>query len=96
MAIDVKSLTKGEVRKLNALRKSIGDKLAHGVFSKWLKQKTSAKSVDHADPVAEKIAEAVKPLAKDKSINLGRYGYSIKRARGKGAKGIVVARIEKK
>ncbi len=96
MAIDVKSLTKGEVRKLNALRKSIGDKLAHGVFSKWLKQKTSAKSVDHVDPVAEKIAEAVKPLAKDKSINLGRYGYSIKRARGKGAKGIVVARIEKK
>ncbi len=96
MAIDEKGLTKGEVRKLNALRKSIGDKLADGAFSKWLKQKTSAKSVDNVDPVAEKIAEAVKPLAKDKSINLGRYGYSIKRARGKGAKGIVVARIEKK
>ncbi len=96
MAIDEKGLTKGEVRKLNALRKSIGDKLADGAFSNWLKQKTSAKSVSHVDPVAEKIAEAVKPLAKDKSINLGRYGYSIKRARGKGAKGIVVARIEKK
>ncbi len=96
MAIDEKGLTKGEVRKLNALRKSIGDKLADDAFSKWLKQKTSAKSVDDVDPVAEKIAEAVKPLAKDKSINLGRYGYSIKRARGKGAKGIVVARIEKK
>ena len=96
MAIDEKGLTKGEVRKLNALRKSIGDKLADDAFSKWLKQKTSAKSVDDVDPVAEKIAEAVKPLAKDKSINLGRYGYSIKRARGKGAKGIVVARIKKK
>ena len=96
MAIDEKGLTKGEVRKLNALRKSIGDKLADDAFSKWLKQKTPAKSVDDVDPVAEKIAEAVKPLAKDKSINLGRYGYSIKRARGKGAKGIVVARIEKK
>ena len=96
MAIDEKSLTKGEVRKLNALRKSIGDELADDAFSKWLKQKTSAKSVSHVDPVAEKIAEAVKPLAKDKSINLGPYGYSIKRARGKGAKGIVVARIEKK
>ncbi len=96
MAIDVKSLYKGEVRNLNALRKSIGDKLADDAFSKWLQQKTSAKSVDDVDPVAEKIAEAVKPLAKDKSINLGRYGYSIKRARGKGAKGIVVARIEKK
>ncbi len=96
MAIDEKGLTKGEARKLNALRKSIGDKLANEAFSNWLKQKTSAKSVDGVDPVADKIAEAVKPLAKDKSINLGRYGYSIKRARGKGAKGIVVARIEKK
>ncbi len=96
MTIDEKGLTKGEARKLNALRKSIGDKLADDAFSKWLKQKTSAKSVDDVDPVAAKIAEAVKPLAKDKSINLGRYGYSIKRARGKGAKGIVVARIEKK
>ena len=57
--------------------------------------KKSAKKEVRADPVAAKIAEAVKPLAKDKSVNLGRYGYSIKRARGKGAKGIVVARIEK-
>ena len=96
MAIDEKALTKGEVRKLNALRKSIGNTFADEAFSKWLKQKTSAKSVDHVDPVAEKIAEAVKPLGKDKSINLGMHGYSIKRARGKGAKGIVVARIEKK
>ena len=96
MAIDEKALTKGEVRKLNALRKSIGDELANEAFSKWLKQKTSAKSVSHVDPVAEKIAEAVKPLAKDKSINLGLYGYSIKRARGRGAKGIVVVRNEKK
>ena len=56
MAIDEKGLTKGEVRKLNALRKSIGDKLADEAFSKWLIQKTSAKSVDHVDPVAETIA----------------------------------------
>ena len=96
MAINEKGLTKGEIRKLTALRKSLGDDIANEAFAKWLKQKTSAKSADHDDPVAEKIAEAVKPLAKDKSINLGLYGYSIKRARGKGAKGIVVARIEKK
>ncbi len=95
MAIDEKGLTKGEIRKLNALRKSIGDKLADDAFSKWLKQKKSAKTVVRADPVAAKIAEALKPLSKDKSVNLGQYGYSIKRARGKGAKGIVVARIEK-
>jgi hypothetical protein len=39
--------------------------------------------------------EAMKPLARNKALNLGRYGYSIKRARGKGAKGIIVTRIEK-
>ncbi len=96
MAIDEKALTKGEVRKLNALRKSIGDKLADEAFSKWLKQRKSAKKEVGVEPVAAKIAEALKPLAKDKSVNLGLYGYSIRRARGKGAKGIVVARIEKK
>ncbi len=95
MAINEKGLTKGEIRKLNALRKSIGDKLADDAFSKWLKQKKPAKKEVRADPVAAKIAEALKPLAKDKSVNLGQYGYSIKRARGKGAKGIVVTRIEK-
>ena len=95
MAIDEKGLTKGEVRKLNALRKSIGDKIADSAFSKWLKQKKPANKVVRTDPVAVKIAEALKPLAKDKSINLGRYGYSIRRAKGKGVKGFVVARIEK-
>lgn len=95
MVINETGLTKGEIRKLNALRKSVGDKLADDVFSKWLKQKKSAKSVDHVDPVAEKITEALKPLEKDKSVKLGLYGYSIKRAKGKGAKGIVVSRIKK-
>ncbi len=95
MAINEAGLTKGEIRKLNALRKSIGDKLADDAFSKWLKQKKPANKVVRADPVAAKIAEALKPLAKDKSVSLGQYGYSIKRAKGKGAKGIVVARIEK-
>jgi hypothetical protein len=28
-------------------------------------------------------------------VNLGRYGYLVKRARGKGAKGLVIGRIEK-
>ena len=33
MAIDETGLTKGQVRKLNALRKSVGDDLAEGVFA---------------------------------------------------------------
>ena len=95
MAINESNLTKGQIRKLNALRKSIGDALGEEAFTKWLKQQKSEKKEVRIDPVVIKIAEALKPLAKDKTLNLGRYGYSIKRARGKGAKGIVVARIEK-
>jgi len=94
MPINESDLTKGQVRKLNALRKSIGDKLGEDVFKKWLSQQQAEEEEDRTDPVAEIILNAVKPLEKDKSLNLGRYGYSIKRARGKGAKGFVVARIE--
>ncbi len=94
MAINESDLTKGQVRKLNALRKSIGDKLGEDAFKKWLSQQQAEEEEDRTDPVAEIILDAVKPLEKDKSLNLGRYGYSIKRARGKGAKGFVVTRIE--
>lgn len=95
MAIDESKLTKGQIRKLNALRKSIGDTLGDEAFSKWLKREATKRPEDKPDPVAEMIAEAVKPLARKKDINLGRYGYLIRRARGKGAKGFVVERIEK-
>jgi hypothetical protein len=41
MAITETDLTKGQVRKLNALRRSIGDALAEEAFAKWLKQNKS-------------------------------------------------------
>ena len=95
MTVNESDLTKGQVRKLNALRKSIGDSLGEEAFAKWLaQQKSDEKEVRH-DPVAEIIADALAPLEKQKNLNLGRYGYSIKRARGKGAKGFVINRIEK-
>ena len=39
MAIDETGLAKGLVRKLNALRKSVGDDLAEEVFEKWLESR---------------------------------------------------------
>jgi hypothetical protein len=95
MAIKETVLTKGQIRKLNALRKSIGDKLGEEAFSKWLKEQATAKPKAQTDPVAEKILNAVKPLEKDKTIRLGNQGYVVKRARGKGAKGFVVEKIVK-
>ena len=88
-------LTKGHIRKRNALRKSLGKKIADQAFSKWLKaQKSVIKKAPKRDAVAEKIAAALKPLS-SKKINFGTYGYTIRRAKGKGAKGLVVIRNTK-
>lgn len=90
MAIKETTLTKGQIRKLNALRKSIGIKLGEDAFGKWLKEQAKAVPKIQSDPVAEKILNAVKSLEKDKTVKLGNRGYVVKRAKGKGAKGFVV------
>ena len=94
MIINDGPLTKGQKRKLNALRKSIGDKLGSDAFAKWMKEQAKKAPVEKTDPVAEKLLKALDPLVKDKSIKLGNRGYSVRRARGKGAKGFVVGKIK--
>ena len=93
MTINGKSLTKGQLRKLNALRKSLGDKIADRAFSQWLKEQPTKSTAVKTDPVADKIVEAISVLAKDKSFNLGRKGYVVKRAKGRGAKGFVAEKM---
>ena len=89
-----KSLTKGQLRKLNALRKSLGNQIADKAFKEWQKQQAKQVPADRADPVVSKLMAALKGLEKDKSINLGRKGYVIKRAKGRGVKsGFVVGKI---
>ena len=95
MAIKETSLNKGQIRKLNALRKSIGVKLGEDAFGKWLKEQAKSVPKVQSDPVAEKILNAVKSLEKDKTVKLGNKGYVVKRAKGKGAKGFVVQKIVK-
>jgi hypothetical protein len=60
-----------------------------------MKAQAKAKPAVKSDPIADKIMEALKPLVKDKSIKLGNRGYSVRRAKGKGAKGFVVGKIMK-
>jgi len=87
-------MTKGQVRKLNALRKSLGNQIADKAFKEWLKQQEKQAPAERADPVVNKLLAALKGLEKDKSINLGRKGYVIKRAKGRGVKsGFVVEKI---
>ena len=92
MSINHSTLTKGQIRKLNALRKSVGDDIAEEAFGKWMKvQSTPPKDV--RDPVADALVAALANLRDDKSIRLGMKGYVIRRARGKGASGFVAQKV---
>ncbi len=95
MPIDESNLKKGQIVKLNALRKSVGNDLAEEVFLKWLKHLSSAKKAEMVDPTAIKLAKALAPLEKDDSFRLGNQGYTVRRARGKGASGFVVVKNHK-
>lgn len=77
---DEKALTKGEIRKLNALRKSIGDDLGNEAFAKWYAQRK--KEVESTDPNVALIEQALNPLIKKISIARGS-AYAVRRGRGR-------------
>jgi len=78
-------LTKGEIRKLNALKKSIGDKLGQKAFDEW--RKANSKS-ENSDKVADRIVSIFSSAEDIESLNLGVKGYTIYKSRGRGEKGI--------
>ncbi len=79
-SVDEKALSKGEIRKLNALRKSIGDQLAEEAFSKWLAQ--SDKGEATSDPNVEMLESALTPLLGKLRIPRGS-AYAVRRGRGR-------------
>jgi hypothetical protein len=92
MAIDESTLTKGQVRKLNALRKSVGDSIAEEAFTKWLAAQSKV-TKEARDPVADALVSALAHLQDDKGFRLGRRGYVVRRARGRGASGLVAYKV---
>ena len=81
--IDEKSLTKGQLRKLNALRKSIGHKLGEEAFTKWLTKQGTAKDNAPEDKNAALIAETLMKLIDEKKLRMPRGGYLVTRGRGR-------------
>ncbi len=81
-AINEKKLTKGEVRKLTALRKSLGDEIADKAFSAWYEQRDTGGAAAKADPNISVIEEALAPHLTKMSFPRGG-GYTIKRGRGR-------------
>ena len=91
MAIDESTLTKGQLRKLGALRRYVGDELGEEAFQKWMAQQAAVR----ADPVSQKIEQALAGFAGDRQFSLGNYGYTVRRARGKDASGFVATKNDK-
>ena len=85
--IDEKSLNKGHVRKLTALRKSLGNEIADKAFVEWLEQQPAAK-VEPVDKNAKLIVETLEPLVLGNKLKIPRGGYVVRRGRGR----IVVSR----
>ena len=92
MNMDRSTLTKGQIRKLNALRKSVGDDIAEEAFDKWMKTQID-KPTGHLDPVAVALVESLNNLKDDKNFRLGTKGYVVKRSKGKGASGFVAQKV---
>ena len=92
MTIDQSTLNKGQIRKLNALRKSVGDNIADAAFGKWMKtQSKTPKEV--RDPVADALVAALAHLNHAKDFKLGNKGYVVRRAKGKGTSGFVASKV---
>ena len=74
-------LTKGQIRKLNALRKSIGEEIAHKAFAEYLADRPE--TVEAVDKNAELIAELLVDLINQGKLRIPRGGYLVRRGRGR-------------
>lgn len=77
--IDENGLTRGQRRKLNALRKSVGDEVGERAFAEWLAARPAAK----ADTDAELIVDTLWPLVQQGTLAIPRGGYLLRRGRGR-------------
>ena len=80
--IDEATLTKGQRRKLNALRKSVGDGIAERAFIEWLSSQTAA-TKDNTDANAALIVDTLWPLVQQGRLAIPRGGYRLRRGRGR-------------
>ena len=79
--IDENSLTKGQRRKLNALRKSVGTEIGEEAFAAWLASQPAATGT--ADANAALIVDTLWPLVQQGALAIPRGGYLLRRGRGR-------------
>ena len=82
VSFDEKELTKGQARKLNALRKSLGDEIDNSAFAQWLATEGQSGGGE-MDRNAAVIAEAIEAVVLEGKARIPRGGYFIRRGRGR-------------
>ncbi len=83
------ALTKGQIRKLNALRKSVGPDIGERAFAQWFKR-VNAEKAPAEDKTSAQIAEALEAALGRKGLSIPRGGYLITRGRGR----VIVTRAD--
>ena len=81
-AFNEKKLNKGHLRKLTALRKSLGPDIADKAFAQWLAAQPS-KKVEPEDRNAKLIVDVLGPLVLGNKLKIPRGGYLVRRGRGR-------------
>ena len=80
-AIDEGALTKGQARKLRALKKSVGDEIGERAFATWLASQEGPAAEPDGD--AATIVDTLWPLVQEGTLAIPRGGYLIRRGRGR-------------
>ena len=83
--IDEKNLNKGHIRKLTALRKSLGQEIADKAFAQWLAELPKAKAApkEPKDKNAKLILDTLQPMVLASKLKIPRGGYLVRRGRGR-------------
>ena len=75
-------LNKGHLRKLTALRKSLGNEIADKAFAEWLAEQPTEKPIP-GDRNAKLIVKTLEPLVLGNKLKIPRGGYLVRRGRGR-------------
>ena len=79
--IDESTLTKGQRRKLNALRKSVGNEIGEQAFAVWLSSQKVPEVQEDGNAVT--IADTLWPMIQQGNLAIPRGGYLLRRGRGR-------------
>ena len=81
LSFNESGLSKGQLRKLNALRKSLGADIANKAFAEWLTSQSVV--TEEVDKNAELIAEVLVEQINQGKLRIPRGGYRVRRGRGR-------------